>query len=99
MSQRTPPDYDPSRSFPPRYEIFPPRLNSPPVVSPTDPYLNAPNPHTTRQPWGYPHRVAVYGEPRPEVRDPSPADFGPAERNDFRPPIIIPGERWKSGDK
>lgn len=94
--------YDPSRSFPPRYEIFPPKLNSPPIATPSDPYLNPPNPHTTRRPWANPSQTPVYGEPGPEVRDPSPRDFGPNEANDFRPPIVtppFPGERWRSRDK
>ena len=84
----------------PPYEVFPPRLNSPRIVTPPDPALLPPDPNTTRRPWSNPSRTPVYGEPqgRP-VRDPEPRDRGPNEANDFRPPIIVPGERWNSGDK
>lgn len=106
-----------------RYEIYPPKLDSPKLVSPSDPYLKPPDPHTTRQPWSRPFPVPVYGDnkkgtgdnqnrqlpqgnpvqvtpwgPVP-TRDPEPFDRGPREANDFRPPIIIPGETWRSRDK
>lgn len=87
----------------PRYEIYPPKLDSPIVISPNNPYLLPPDPNTTRRPWSNPSRTPVYGEPGP-IRDPEPVDRGPYEGNDFRPPIIIPGERlpgerWRSRDK
>lgn len=106
----------------PRYEVYPPKLDNPRIVSPTDPYLRAPDPRTTRRPYNSPSTTPVYGDrdqppdsqtrqippgrpvrvtpfgPTP-VRDPEPFDRGPSEANDYRPPIVLPGERWASKDK
>lgn len=98
----TNPDEPPSLRPWNKYEIFPPKLDSPRIISPTDPYLKSPDPNTTRRPWSNPSRTPVYGDPssvKGPTRDPEPRDKGPNEANDFRPPIIVPGERWKSSDK
>lgn len=84
----------------PAYEVFPPKLNSPRVVTPIDPNLSPPNPNTTRKAWSNPSRTPVYGDgPRKPPNAPEPVDRGPNEANDGRIPVIIPGESWRSKDK